>query len=188
MKTAAAILLLGILLFNWLGYRVLTDLMQQRSNQKLQSQLDLQHYDESQLITIKLPATALAYYNNSPVFEKVDGQIDINGVPYQYVKRRIYNDSIEFLCIPNRMAMNLRLSGEDYFRLINDVQRSQQGQGHPGGATKFFALDPCTEIEPIQVSDLCFIPINRACHFSTRLPAPPDATAERPPAFPSFSA
>jgi hypothetical protein len=117
----------------------------------------------------------------------VDGQIDVNGVPYQYVKRRIYNDSIEFLCIPNRMAMNLRLSGEDYFRQINDIQRSQQGQEHPGGATKFFALDPYTATELFQVSDLSFIPINRAGHFSTRLPAPPGATTERPPDFSSFS-
>src|SRR5580698_3798791 len=102
---------MGILLFNWFGYRVLNDLMQDRSNLQLQSQLDLRHYDESQLITIKLPAAHLSYFNNSAVFERVDGQIEINGIPYQYVKRRIYNDSLELLCIPNQMALKLRISG-----------------------------------------------------------------------------
>ena len=155
--------------------------MQDRSNLQLQSQLDLRHYDETQLVSIKLPATQLAYYNNSAVFERVDGQIEINGIPYQYVKRRIYNDSIELLCIPNRMALNLRLSGEDYFRLINDVQRSQQGQGHPG-ATKFFVVDPYTATARFLVGDLSFILIDGTGLFSTRLLSPPGTTAERPPA------
>ncbi len=158
--------------------------MQDRSNLQLQSQLDLRDYDETQLISIKLPATQLAYYNNSIVYERVDGQIEINGIPYLFVKRRIYNDSIELLCIPNRMTYNLRLSGEDYFRLINDVQRSQQGQGHPGGATKFFAVDPYTATHPFRLGDLSFILISENHdYFSTRLLSPPGAAAERPPAF-----
>jgi hypothetical protein len=178
---------MGILLFNWFGYRVLNTLMQDRSNLQLRSQLDLRHYDETQLVSIKLPATQLSYYNNSAVFERVDGQIEINGIPYQYVKRRIYNDSIELLCIPNRMALNLRLSGEDYFRLINDIQRSQQEQGHPGGATKFFAVDPYTATHPFGIGDLSFILISRTDdHFSTRLLSLPGIAAERPPAFKEF--
>ncbi len=151
----------------------------------MQSQLDLRHYNENQLISIKLPVTELSYYNNSPIFERVDGQIDINGIPYQYVKRRIYNDSIEFLCIPNQIALNLRTSGEDYFRLINDMQRSQQGQGHSGVA-KFFVVDPYTATDPLQVGDLSFTLIEQNGHFSFMLPTPPGATTERPPAFPAF--
>jgi hypothetical protein len=160
--------------------------MEDRSNLRLQSQLDLRHYDENQLLSIKLPATQLAYYNNSAVFERVDGQIDINGIPYQYVKRRIFNDSIEFLCIPNATALNLRHSGENYFRLINDMQRSQRG--HPGSTTKFFAVDPYTATHRWQIDDLSLILIEYPGHFSTRLPAPSGATAERPPAFTTFSA
>jgi hypothetical protein len=182
LKTIAAILLLGILLFNWFGYRVLNDFMQDRSNLQLQSQLDLRHYDESQLIAIKLPAAHLSYYNNSAVFERVDGQIEINGIPYQYVKRRIYNDSIELLCIPNQMALNLRLSGEDYFRLINDIQRSQQGQGHPG-ATKFHAVDPYTVTDPLRVGDPSFVLIDRTDYFYTNLLSPAGVATERPPCF-----
>jgi len=173
---------MGILLFNWFGYRVLNDFMQDRSNLQLQSQLDLRHYDESQLISIRLPATNLAYYNNSAAFERVDGQIEINGIPYQYVKRRIYNDSIELLCIPNQMVLNLRVSGEDYFRLINDIQRSQQGQGHPG-STKFFAVDPYTVTDPLQVGDPSFTLIDRIEHSCSNLLSPPGVATERPPAF-----
>ena len=156
--------------------------MQDRADLQLQSQLDLRHYDESQLITIKMPATHLAYYNNSALFERVDGQIEINGIPHQYVKRRIYNDSIELLCIPNQMALKLRLSGEDYFKLINDIRRSQQGQGHPV-ATKFFAVDPYTTTDPFRTADPSFTLIERIDISPTRLPSPFGAATERTPTF-----
>jgi hypothetical protein len=187
LKTAAAILLSGILLFNWFGYRVLNDFLQNRADLQLQSQLDLRHYDESRLISIKLPATHLSYCNNSAIFERVDGQIEINGVPYQYVKRRIYNDSIELLCVPNQMALKLRLSGEDYFKLINDIQRSPHGQGHPM-LTKFFAVDPYTAPVPFLMGDLSYTLIGRIDVFSARLPSPPGAETERPPAFTALPA
>jgi hypothetical protein len=188
LKTAAAILLSGILFFNWFGYRVLNDFMQGRANLQLQSQLDLRHYDESQLISLRLPATRLAYYNNSAFFERVDGQIEINGVPYQYVKRRIYNDSIEYLCIPNHAVLNLRHSGEDYFRLINDIQRSRQGQGHPAAA-KFFVVDPYTAPEPFRIGDPSRVLVGRmSVFFVTRLLSPPGAANERPPAFTALPA
>lgn len=187
MKIAAAILLSGILLFNWFGYRVLNDFLQNQADLQLQSQLDLRHYDESRLISIKLPATHLAYYNNSAVFEGVDGQIEIDGIPCKYVKRRIYNDSIELLCIPNQMALKLRLSGEDYFKLINDIQRTPQGQGHPV-LTKFFAVDPYTAPATIRIGDLS-LPLNeRIGVSSTRLPSPPVPATERPPAFTALPA
>ncbi len=172
---------MGILLFNWAGYRVLNDFMQDRTNAHLESQLDRRNFDESQLISIKLPATHLAYYNNSAAFERVDGQLEINGVPYKYVKRRIYNDSIELLCIPNQMALNLRISGDEYFRLINDIQRSQQEKGHP--ATKSFAVDPYTITDPLALWDDSLMLIDRIDYFPSRLLSRPDPATERPPAF-----
>jgi hypothetical protein len=70
--------------------------------------------------------------------------------------------------------------------LINDIQHSQQG--HPGGAAKFFAVDPYTATYPFQVGDLSFILINRTGHFSTRLLSLTGAAAERPPACTAFRA
>lgn len=124
LRKFAAILLVGILLFDSVGYRALNRLMQYRASQQLELRLDRQQYDESQLISIKVPTTHLAYYNNSTTFERVDGQIEINGVICQYVKRRIYNDSLELLCIPNHKAMQLRAVGKDRLKLIADLEQS----------------------------------------------------------------
>ncbi len=159
--------------------------MQEKADLQLESQLDHQQFDESQLISIKVPVTHLSYYNSSTSFERVDGQIEINGIPYQYVQSRIYNDSLELLCIPNQTVLNLRISRDDYFKLVNDIQRAQQGQ-HPGshpGAAKSFISDPYTIASRYQVGDRPFQLITRAYHFFFRVPSPPVSTDERPPAF-----
>ena len=124
LKGLAAILLVGILLFNSVGYRVLNGFMQYRAGRQLMSDLDRSQYDASQLISVKIPATHLSYYNSSTAFERVDGQVEINGVVCQYVERRIYNDSLELLCIPNHTATKLRKAGKNHFRLITDLEQN----------------------------------------------------------------
>ena len=127
MKKAAAILLLGILLFNGWGYRLLTSYMESRANSQLEAQLDDDQYDDSQLISIMIPATHLSYYNNSFQYERVHGEIEIRGLRYEYCKRRILNDSIEFLCIPNRAAMKMQTARDDFFQLMNDLPQNGLG-------------------------------------------------------------
>jgi len=124
LRRLAAILLLGILFFNSVGYRALNGYMQHHASLEMESQLDRRQYNSSQLISIKVPATHLSYYNSSLNFERVDGQIEINGVLCQYVERRLYNDSLELLCIPNHTVTKLRMTGKDHFKLIVDVEQS----------------------------------------------------------------
>jgi len=100
--------LLGILLFNWIGYLLVIGYLHQQTKTDLEARLDVDDYDESQLISIKIPATNLAYYNSSPRFERVNGSLELNGVTYKYVKRRLYNDTLEWLCLPDQGAMKLR--------------------------------------------------------------------------------
>jgi hypothetical protein len=157
--------------------------MQDKAERQFESRLDHRQYDESQLISLKVPVTRLSYYNNSTSFERADGQLEINGVPYQYVKRRIYDDTLELLCIPNQTAMKLRLSRDEYFKLVNDIQRSQQGQ-HPGshsGASKSFIGDPYTLANAFTLEDRSFTLIVRSYYFPVRIHSIPRSTEERPP-------
>ncbi len=144
MKKAAAILLLGILLFNGWGYRLLTTYMETRANRQLEAQLDQDQYDESQLISIRIPATNLAYYNNSLQYERVHGEIDIRGIRYEYCKQRIYNDSIELLCIPNRAVMKLQTARDNFFQLMNDLSQNSAGKNHRSHLNKHFSGDDYT--------------------------------------------
>jgi hypothetical protein len=97
----------------------------------MQSRLDDNSYDESQLISIKLPVTHLSYYTNSEEFVRVNGSIEIEGVQYKYVKRRIYNDSLEVLCLPDRTTAGIQAFKNDFFRLVNGFQAGSDK--HTGG-------------------------------------------------------
>ncbi|HRH48616.1 MAG TPA: hypothetical protein PLP23_07690 [Panacibacter sp.] len=128
MRKIASILLLCVLMFNWFGYQLLTSLMEQKANTNLEAQLDKNKFDESELISLKVAVVSLPYYNGSGKFERVDGHIEIHGVLYKYVERRLYNDSVELMCIPNRTAMQLRTAKGDFFKLVNDLQQNAPGK------------------------------------------------------------
>ena len=183
MKKIASIFLLGILLFNWFGYRVVIGYWQEKTTSELEARLDGDHYDESQLISVKVPATHLAYYNTSAVFERVSGSVEIGGVQYRYVKRRLYNDSLELLCLPDEAAMKLRSCTNDFFRTANGLQANPgKRTGSHSLPIKNFVFDPYVLTEdlvpaaPLSVSAPIF------ASYSFYFPSLFSAMDERPPA------
>lgn len=107
--------------------------MEERSGRQLSERIDRDVFDATQFVSFKVPVSHLAYYNPSSVFERVNGHIEIGGVPYQYVQRRIFNDSLELLCIPNMRVLALR----------QDVAKRAAHQEEPGMRKMFFS-DPFT--------------------------------------------
>ena len=132
MKRIASILLLGILLFNWVGYRLVSHYLEEQANAKLEAQLDNNNYDESQLIEIKVPLN-LPYQPDWKEFERYDGDVEIDGIHYKYVKRKVFNGELILLCLPNKTKMNLQNASNDFFRLVNDLQHPGQGKDPNSG-------------------------------------------------------
>ncbi len=143
-KRIASILLLGILLFNWGGYKLLSDHFENNADAKMQAELDLHHYSDADLITIKV-AASLPYGSSSEKFERVDGNIEMNGVTYTYVKRRFYQDSLELLCIPNTERTGIKNARDEFARLANDFvtnnTSSKKATSHQTHLTKFSVQD-----------------------------------------------
>ncbi len=135
LKKTAAILLVTLLVFNWLGYRFLSSYFEERANERLNVQLDRNDYDPSQLRSVKIPLSYLAYYNNSERFERSYGEIKINGVLYRFVEKRVYKDSLEFLCLPNNELMNLQSASNEFYKLVNGLQHTGMG-GRSGSYPK----------------------------------------------------
>jgi hypothetical protein len=183
LKRAASILLLGTLLFNWCGYRLLTSYLEDSAHAALEAKLDDNNYNQSQLISIKVPVTRLGYYTNSVKFERVDGQIEIGGIQYKFVKRRLYNDSLELLCIPDHAAMNLQTAKNEFFKLVNDLQRSggEKKGGSNSGSSKSFSIDYYTEDEILNLSHLQISGLPSPSSYSFYLPSCYSPIAEQPP-------
>jgi hypothetical protein len=183
LKRIASILLLGILLFNWVGFRFFSSYLEQKADVQLESQLDNNNYDESELISIKVPAAHLSSYTLSSKFERVDGQIEVKGIMYKYVKRRVFNDSVELLCIPNQQAMQVLNARDDFFKLVNDLQHTGQGKkgdAHPG-SSKNFSIDYYTVHEPFQVKNPSVSTAQKAFDYTESLPSTYSLTGEQPP-------
>jgi hypothetical protein len=120
LKKLTAILLLALFAFNTVGYRLWIEYVQARADAKLEAKLDKGSYNEDELITVKVPIN-LPYQTNWKEFERVDGEMDVNGIVYKYVKRIVYNDTLILLCIPHEEKTKLQEKANDYFGKVNDL-------------------------------------------------------------------
>ena len=122
MKQTAAILLLLLLVFNITGYQLTVQWMQQKQNDNLETQLDSDAYDEASLIELSVPLS-LPYYNNSD-FERYNGEIEINGTTYKYVKRKVQDGHLIVKCLPNPQQQAIQKNVSELFSQINGLPAS----------------------------------------------------------------
>jgi len=140
LKRIASILLLAIFLFNWFGYRLLSDYLQHRADAALEAKLDQDNYDESQLVEMRIPLN-LPYVTNHSDFERFDGEAEVGGIQYKYVKRKIERGELVILCLPNQAKTKLLSARDDFFKLVNDLQQTQNKKSGNSTAPK----SPATE-------------------------------------------
>jgi hypothetical protein len=131
-----------MLLFNWVGYRLLSHYLEGEANAKLEARLDNNDYSEADLIEIKVPLS-LPYNTDWKDFERVDGEIEIDGIHYKFVKRKIVDGELVLLCLPNETKMHLQSARDDFFRLVNDLQHNNSGDDGNKGQTS--AKNPVAE-------------------------------------------
>ena len=122
MKKIAAILLICLLLFNWYGYRFVTNYLQQQADRQLETRIDLNQYDESQLVEIRV-ALDMPYQNDQPTFERHYGEIEINGKIFTYVKRKVENGYLVLKCLPNVAKQEIKTADNILFKVNNGIDQ-----------------------------------------------------------------
>ncbi|MBS1948137.1 MAG: hypothetical protein JST47_10255 [Bacteroidetes bacterium] len=159
--------------------------MEKRSDVHFEALLDNNSYDETQLVSIKVPVTHLAYYNTSKNFERADGQIEINGVAYKYVKRRVFNDTLEMLCIPNKPKMQLNEAKNEFFKLVTDLQPDNQAKKTSShkNFSKFFSTDNYTSNDIIALNKFSAFISKPLFSYTEPLSYCCSCTDEQPPDF-----
>jgi hypothetical protein len=83
-------------------------------------QLDNHQYNDSELIEVKI-ALHTPYLSNWSDYERVDGEAEVNGLYYTYVKRKIHNDTLYLLCLPNKTKTQLNAARLEYANNVQDV-------------------------------------------------------------------
>ena len=123
MRRLPAILFLLILVFNLYGYRVVLAYIERSGDVAMEQKLDNNDYNNEELISIKTVLN-LPYYSSSPEFERTYGSVNIDGVVYEYVKKRVYNDTLELLCLPNKTKTKLHDIKNDITKSTADADAS----------------------------------------------------------------
>ncbi|MEO6329112.1 MAG: hypothetical protein ABIO55_09275, partial [Ginsengibacter sp.] len=121
---------------NLFGYRLVSDYLQQKYDARLEARLDKNHYNEAELVELKIPIH-LPYQTSWADFERYDGEVEFNGILYKYVKRKVANDTLIVLCIPNQQKMNLQTAKNDFFKTTNDLANNNSKKSG-GSKTIFF--------------------------------------------------
>ena len=133
-RKIATILLLTFLFFTWVGYWLCISWVESRETASWKSRMEKDQYNDSQLILFKVSAAALPYSNSSADFERADGEIKVGDIHYRYVRKRLYNDSVEFLCLPCRESNATRAVRNDMIRLATGVpDNGNHGRSLPAG-------------------------------------------------------
>src|SRR5688500_17653390 len=108
------------MVFNFYGYRWLLSYFEGMATTRLEQKLDAGEYDENSLIEVKIPVR-LPYLASWNVYENFYGETEWNGEYYQYVKRKLSNDTLYLLCIPHNEKNRIQAAKTDYFKSINNL-------------------------------------------------------------------
>lgn len=183
MKKLSAILLIALFLFNLFGYRILFHYEQQQSDIRLEASLDKQEYNDADLITIKVPLS-LPYVNNQQSFERIDGEITVNGKILKYVKRKISDGNLILLCLPDHNKMRIESAKDEFFKYANDLVQNNQSKksgGKSGLSFKNVLSDYCLNVHDY-ISSICGEVHSYTVPYQVKLlPSSYDQLPEQPP-------
>lgn len=122
MRRAIGISLILLQLFTLGGYRLLIRSFELRADRRMEARIDASRFEEYELKEIRVPVN-LPYHTDWADFERYSGEVEIDGVHYSCVKRRMVNDTMVLLVLPNADRTRITHARETFFTLVNDLGR-----------------------------------------------------------------
>ena len=143
MRKTAAISLLMLFVFNTIGYKLWFNVAMQQADISLEKNLDKNNFNQQELFTLEIPIN-VPYQNVSTGYERVDGEITVNGETYKYVQRKVSNDTLFLQCIRHAEKIDLQQKSNDYGDNVNNVAGNNDAKKIPGKSSttlKFSVTD-----------------------------------------------
>lgn len=113
------------MVFNLVGYRWLLNSFEQKATARLEKKISAGSYSDDQLVEIKIPLN-MPYFSDKD-YEEVYGERDWNGQHYRYVKRKVSNNVLYLLCLPNTEKTNIANVKNEFTKAVNDVPGNNKG-------------------------------------------------------------
>jgi hypothetical protein len=155
LRKSATIILLLILLFNIIGYRVWFYYAEQKADMAMEARLDKDQYDVNDLISITVPLDN-PYQLEQRNFQRIDGEFNFQGKNFKYVKRKVSDGKLILLCIPDARKMVLKKAKAEYGNAANDLNGNSKGSSRSGTQKSFSGNDYTSETFQLSTSILPF--------------------------------
>ena len=178
LKKLIAILLLVIYLYNLGGYTLVFRYYINQSAENITAQIDDNKYKETDLVQMSIPLH-LPYLQNS-AFENINGSVEVNGIFYNYVKKRISNDTLYVLCLPNHQSTKLLKEKSSYAGEVNDFA-SPKKEKVPAAKKAGAAPEYSNTITQYSILSLHRASITQSGFFSCFIPSRTIDIAGQPP-------
>lgn len=130
LKCFSVAFMICILSFNWYGYDLLVKILETHYDEQLETAFDNNNYDASQIVELD-SKVVLPYVADMNNFERVDGEVMIDGVHYKFIERKYENGRVIYRCIPNTEKTRLYSARSTFYQLMNEIQDSSNHTKHP---------------------------------------------------------
>jgi hypothetical protein len=117
------------MLFNTVGYRFVFSFLEKKSTTQLDLAIDQEKYNPQNLIEIKIPLN-MPYFSDKD-YEAAYGETEIDGIHYQYVKRKVSNNTLYLLCLPNSDKTNLIAVKNNIEKTNSEARSNKSNQQNP---------------------------------------------------------
>lgn len=168
-------------MFNCAGYRFLCISMQMRATKMLDIALDEDRSQSGALISFKVPVRHLAYYNSSARFERRTGLVNIEGIQYQYVESRIFNDTLELHCVSNQTAAKWADGETHFFARVNGLGDPDQGKTRHITSGRVSADDYFSPVSDLFSPETTPAFLQHSRFYTAAIPKNSGASPDRPP-------
>lgn len=115
--------------------------MEQRNDIDLQASIESEGYDENKLLEIRVPLNVPYLANTISEFERIYGEIEIRGIHYKYVKRKVEEGVLVLLCLPNEKKTKIKNSRIEFFKIVNDIHTANEGKTKSQSKCKSFTAE-----------------------------------------------
>lgn len=186
MRKASAIFFLFLYLYNFIGYKAIFAYLEEKASSHLVSKIDSGQYRDDELIEVKVPYQSL-YAPNWSDYTRYDGEIELGGKHYNFVKRKFANDTLYLLCLPNPVNTRLASAKNKFSAAVAEAANTGKEKSKSGAANLIkslssdwnFSLNNYELSCPANLQNKC-IAGNGSTLFDTFIPSfykPPQARA-----------
>jgi hypothetical protein len=151
------------MVFNLAGYKWLFSVIEKNATANLEQKISTGKYSDEQLVEIRIPLN-MPYYSDKD-YEEVYGETDFNGEHYQYVKRKVSDNTLYLLCLPNKEKTSLVKVKNEFTKAVNDIPGNKEGSQQKNSlvkllTTEFRINETAFDINNFSISSLSFVSRN----------------------------